>query len=263
MIDEFILPIGDEADRTGKNGIWPKNWFDSNPYLNPYDLTARTRALHTGADLGMPGNKDKGQPVWAISKGLVTFADRAKNKQGKPSSFGNMVVIEHTLVDGNHVYSRYAHLLDILVQPGEEIKILGTQIGNIGKTGTEVAGFPEHLHFDISESDMLLQHPTHWPGMNRLELIANYSDPKLFLSDKIFVDRKVKYIVSTNLRVREQPSTKSKEITIFKKGQIVYTHYRKVYSLDSGRLFRFVQIIEPVEYKDLWIASEYLREIVN
>lgn len=92
---------------------------------------------HTGVDLNGPGGGDTdcGQPVHAMTDGRVVIA-------GRFPVWGGMVVLWHPSAG---VWTRYGHLRDILVRPGDVVTA-GQQIGTIGKMTT---GGYCHLHFDV------------------------------------------------------------------------------------------------------------------
>ncbi|MDE5975007.1 MAG: peptidoglycan DD-metalloendopeptidase family protein, partial [Muribaculaceae bacterium] len=86
--------------------------------------------FHEGIDIAAP----TGTPVFATGDGKVSLAERQ-------AGYGNCVEIDH---DFNYL-SRYAHLSEILVKPGEEIK-RGQVIGKVGSTGSATA---PHLHYEV------------------------------------------------------------------------------------------------------------------
>jgi len=85
---------------------------------------------HNGLDFSAP----KGSPVYATGDGKVL------NAQTSPS-YGNVVYINH----GFHFETRYAHLTNYIVQPGQQVK-RGQIIGYVGNTGLSVAA---HLHYEV------------------------------------------------------------------------------------------------------------------
>ncbi|MDJ0508442.1 MAG: peptidoglycan DD-metalloendopeptidase family protein [Crocosphaera sp.] len=91
---------------------------------------AGTRRMHNGTDFGAP----LGTPVLAVYPGEVSHADWA-------GGYGLMVTLRH--LEGTQE-SRYAHLSDIYVQPGEWVE-QGTVIGRLGNTGYSTG---PHLHFE-------------------------------------------------------------------------------------------------------------------
>ena len=89
-----------------------------------------TRRMHSGTDLGAP----LGTPVLAAYRGEVAIADWLRG-------YGLTVTLRHE--EGTQE-SRYAHLSEIFVQPGELIE-QGTVIGLVGSTGNSTG---PHLHFE-------------------------------------------------------------------------------------------------------------------
>ena len=167
----FDAPIGTADERAGLK-IWPGNWVDANPYLNKYFA-----GYHTGADLNLntpTHDTDRGKPVYAAADGKVIFA------QIVPSSTWNgVVVIEHApLPDGKPVYSRYGHVENILVKPGDQVA-RGQQVAQVGKFLGEQPNY--HLHFDISLTRILKDNPRDWPKFDLNKIKANYVDPKKFI----------------------------------------------------------------------------------
>jgi murein DD-endopeptidase MepM/ murein hydrolase activator NlpD len=86
--------------------------------------------FHKGVDLAMP----VGQDVPVARGGSVVSA-------GALSGYGQTVVVAH----GDGTSTRYAHLSEILVQPGETVAA-GQTIAKSGATG-RVTG--PHLHFEV------------------------------------------------------------------------------------------------------------------
>ena len=91
---------------------------------------AGTRRMHNGTDFGAP----LGTPVLAAYSGEVSHADWS-------GGYGLMVTLRH--LEGTQE-SRYAHLSDIYVEPGEWVE-QGTVIGRLGSTGYSTG---PHLHFE-------------------------------------------------------------------------------------------------------------------
>ncbi|NEO26004.1 MAG: peptidoglycan DD-metalloendopeptidase family protein, partial [Kamptonema sp. SIO4C4] len=86
--------------------------------------------MHTGTDIAAP----LGTPVLAAFHGEVAIADYV-------GGYGNMVVLRH---EDSTQESRYAHLKQILVKPGQWVE-QGQVIGLVGSTGNSTGA---HLHFE-------------------------------------------------------------------------------------------------------------------
>ncbi|NEQ68062.1 MAG: M23 family metallopeptidase [Symploca sp. SIO2D2] len=95
--------------------------------LDPFTGDSR---FHSGTDIGAP----QGTPVVAAASGEVTYADFA-------GGYGLMVIMRH---EENTQESRYAHLSEIFVRPGEQVE-QGSVIGRVGSTGRSTG---PHLHFE-------------------------------------------------------------------------------------------------------------------
>ena len=77
-------------------------------------------------------------PVHAIRSGTVV-------EIGAHRGLGRFVDIEH----GHHVHSLYAHLQDVLVEPGARVR-QGALIGTVGKTGNaRHRWITPHLHLEV------------------------------------------------------------------------------------------------------------------
>lgn len=89
-----------------------------------------TTRFHEGIDFAAP----TGTPVYATADAKVTSAER------KPG-YGNCVDLDH----GYNYLTRYAHLSQILVEPGQTVK-RGELIGKVGSTGKSTGS---HLHYEV------------------------------------------------------------------------------------------------------------------
>jgi len=81
-----------------------------------------------------------GTPVLAALAGKVAIADALKG-------YGLSVVLEHAQPEKPLQQTLYAHLSEIFVQPGEEVK-QGSIIGSVGSSGYSTG---PHLHFELRE----------------------------------------------------------------------------------------------------------------
>jgi len=84
-----------------------------------------------------------GTSVFAAGDGIVVFAGEDKTIKFSPwtNFYGNVIIIQH----GSEMYTLYAHLSEILVQAGVEVKA-GAEIGKVGQTGGATGS---HLHFEV------------------------------------------------------------------------------------------------------------------
>jgi len=87
--------------------------------------------VHCGLDFVAP----VGKKVFATGDGIVTFVQYSR------TGYGNEIVIDHKFGFG----SRYAHLDQIIVKPGEVVK-RGQVIGTVGQTGRATG---PHLHYEV------------------------------------------------------------------------------------------------------------------
>ncbi len=103
------------------------------------------RQVHLGIDLASTAQS----PVPAANRGKVAFA-------GSLGIYGQSVMIDH----GYGVFSMYAHLSSMAVEPGQIVK-RGAIIGTTGMTG--MAG-GDHLHFSMLIHDTFVN-PREWWDM--------------------------------------------------------------------------------------------------
>ena len=98
---------------------------------------------HTGIDLGATNDRK----VFANSDGVVEQIQTGiPNAQGSTGmrSYGNMILLKHP----NGTKTRYAHLAQVLVKVGQQVKA-GQQIGVQGNTGNS---YGTHLHYEVYNS---------------------------------------------------------------------------------------------------------------
>lgn len=108
--------------------------------INPF---YKVKIAHNGLDLIAAA----GEPVHAAADGVVE--DVTKSRKG----LGNVVTINH----GNGYRTRYAHLADIEVRKGRNVK-RGTRIGYVGMSGNS---FAPHLHYEVLRDTLVLD-PVHY-----------------------------------------------------------------------------------------------------
>lgn len=117
---EFIFPLSIPAPITSLFG------WRNHPIF-------QERRFHAGVDLAAP----EGTPVLAAKDGEVITAEYLRG-------YGLTVMLRH---ENGTQETRYPHLSQILVRPGEQIK-QGEVVGLIGSTGNSTG---PHLHFELRE----------------------------------------------------------------------------------------------------------------
>lgn len=111
-----------------------KNSEPQSGFGTRYDPFTNRLAFHSGIDLSGP----EGSKIFSTADGTVTAAERN-------GSYGNMVDIDH----GNGITTRYGHLKEIKVFPGQKVK-KGDWIGIQGSTGRSTG---PHLHYEVRYND--------------------------------------------------------------------------------------------------------------
>lgn len=111
-----------------------KDYTMSSGYGYRRDPVYGSTKFHAGLDFAAK----TGIPVYATGDGVVQVAERR-------SGYGNCVDIDH----GYNYLTRYAHLSEILVKPGQQVK-RGEYIGKVGSTGKSTG---PHLHYEVRFKD--------------------------------------------------------------------------------------------------------------
>lgn len=114
--------------------IHVKDYTMSSGYGYRIDPIYNTTRFHAGLDFAA----HMGTPVFATADGTVAFADRK-------TDYGNCIDISH----GYNYTTRYGHLSEILVKPGQQVK-RGDLIGKVGSTGKSTG---PHLHYEVRYKD--------------------------------------------------------------------------------------------------------------
>lgn len=102
----------------------------ASPFGHRIDPISGQHAMHEGIDF----KADTGTPVKVAADGVVLEA-------AYHPEFGNMIDVDH----GAGLASRYAHLSQIGVKPGQMLK-RGELIGAVGTSGRSTGA---HLHFEV------------------------------------------------------------------------------------------------------------------
>lgn len=101
------------------------------------------RIVHSGVEF----YNASGTPVLAAADGRVIYAGNDEVTSFAPwlRFYGNLVILEHAAPDGSLFYSLYAHLSEIDIQQGGQVRA-GQVIGKVGMTGSAIGS---HLHFEL------------------------------------------------------------------------------------------------------------------
>ena len=174
--DGFDFPVGPRGENVDVFETYKIDTILADPdYHDSFDV------WHPGEDWNGRGggDSDLGDPIYATSNGRVVEFGYY------PSSWGNLILLEHALPDGTRVWSQYAHLEQIMVsQVGQEVK-RGQQVGTMGK-GAKTDKYPQgrwiaHLHFEIRRNDLPIGN---WTPMVRDKnaVLANYHSPTEYIN---------------------------------------------------------------------------------
>ncbi|MCM1490328.1 MAG: M23 family metallopeptidase [Muribaculum sp.] len=132
--DQLKQAAGEQKDKISRiPSVLPihRNDFTmSSGYGYRRDPIYGTPKFHEGLDFAAA----TGTPVFATGDADVEVAER------KPG-FGNCIDLNH----GYNYKTRYAHLSQILVKPGQKVK-RGELIGKVGSTGKSTGS---HLHYEV------------------------------------------------------------------------------------------------------------------
>lgn len=123
-----------------------KDYTMSSGYGYRRDPVYGTAKFHEGLDFAAA----TGTPVFATADAVVEVAERK-------DSYGNCIDLNH----GYNYMTRYAHLSQILVKPGQKVK-RGEMIGKVGSTGKSTGS---HLHYEVRFKGQP-QNPVHYYFMD-------------------------------------------------------------------------------------------------
>ena len=110
--------------------LWPVVGLLRSSFGRRSDPFSGEGAFHTGIDIAVPS----GTPVHVTADGVVESA-------GWRGGYGKLVIIDH----GNGLETCYAHLSQLLVVPGEEVR--RNEI--IALTGTSGHTTGPHIHYEV------------------------------------------------------------------------------------------------------------------
>ena len=110
--------------------LWPTRGWVTSDFGTRLDPYTAERVMHRGMDIATP----HGQPIVSPSDATVVFA-------GTENGYGKVLVLDH----GYGVKTRYGHLSQILVKPGERVR-RGAKVAAVGNTGRSTG---PHLHYEV------------------------------------------------------------------------------------------------------------------
>jgi len=110
--------------------IWPARGWLTSEFGARTEPASGERAMHRGVDIATP----HGAPVVAPSDGTAVFV-------GVEGSYGKVLVLDH----GYGVQTRFGHLSEIFVAPGERVR-RGARVAAVGNTGRSTG---PHLHYEV------------------------------------------------------------------------------------------------------------------
>lgn len=132
--DQLREVAGEQKDKMARiPSVMPINVKDytmSSGYGYRRDPVYGTAKFHDGLDFAAA----TGTPVFATADAVVEVAERK-------DAYGNCIDLNH----GYNYLTRYAHLSQILVKPGQHVK-RGEMIGKVGSTGKSTGS---HLHYEV------------------------------------------------------------------------------------------------------------------
>ncbi len=144
----------------------------------PYGFDANgSYLLHNGVDSAAP----LGTPLLAIGDGtvLVAQSDEDELYGWRCNWYGQVVIVElDRKWQGRPIYALYGHVLNIMVEPGQQVKA-GEQLAEVGFGGAAVV---PHLHFELrvgSNSFDATRNPMLWirPPETRGVVAGRLVDP--------------------------------------------------------------------------------------
>ncbi len=110
--------------------VWPARGWVTSDFGQRLDPYTADRMMHAGLDIAA----EPGKPIYAPADGTVVFA-------GPEGNYGNVIALDH----GFGIKTRYGHLAEILVKPGDRVR-RGEQVGSVGNSGRATG---PHLHYEV------------------------------------------------------------------------------------------------------------------
>lgn len=201
------LPF-DPSDCSIEACILAGDFWLSRPIAAPAQQTAENsylfgttqngqRITHSGVEF----YNATGTEVLAAAEGWVVYAGNDDNQPFAPWThfYGNLIILEHASPAKEVLYAIYAHLSEIEVEVGQDVKA-GQVIGKVGMSGAAIGS---HLHFEV-RAGSLDYSATRNPFLYLKPLTASNGNPLAVLAGQL-MDSNGQYISSPQL-VAEQIS---------------------------------------------------------
>lgn len=155
----FAYPVGENDFATERND-WRDKWYNAQDF-------SENRHLGEDWNKNTGGNTDCGEPVFAAAGGTIIFSGDAG------PGWGNVLIVEHTAVDGTKLQSLYGHMETLTRSDG--VVARREQVGTIGGAGGR---YPCHLHFEIRWSECPFWNKT---GPGYADDLTGWIDPSEFI----------------------------------------------------------------------------------
>lgn len=153
---------------------------------------------HTGIDSYDSASPNTSVPILAAAPGIVAKIQLNGPTGCKPSQgtcldhgLGNTVILEHSLTNGDKIYTQYSHLHTIAsgLTEGVTCAPQGFQIGTMGGTAYGKEDLKNiHLHFEFKDSPVLgapLAPNLYWGYTPTYPDNWGYHDPKLYVGKQL------------------------------------------------------------------------------
>jgi murein DD-endopeptidase MepM/ murein hydrolase activator NlpD len=186
-------PIRGELSEIAGDGINPGLGYT---HLMPTVNTDYTPdgGHHIGTDFNRGDyDEDCGEPIKLIANGVCIHTSKSQAR-----NLGNIAIFCHKMINGDLVYSRFAHLQDYFVEPGKEYA-KGQTIASMGKSGWLNGNC--HLHLDVATRltfDMhytgIWQDARWYPHRASVEMISQYFLDPVALIQELIDNAEAKYM---------------------------------------------------------------------
>ncbi len=169
----FLFPVATHA--TADHFIYPMSaWRPT----REHGQVIGDGLYHVGVDAGF--GQGEGGPVYAVADGIV-------REVRTRTQFGLVILIEHTLPNGNEIVSLYGHLraTDPQVSEGQAVTA-GGLLGYLGNT-EENGGWRPHIHFGIHKEAYTgeWKYPGH---VTSVATVDKWFDPETYIPERLTVD---------------------------------------------------------------------------